>query len=106
MQVATEGAVQAIQGIGRIIAEMDRVAGAIAAAVEQQRASTQEIAGKVQQAATGTRAVASNITGIDAAARQSGDAAGRVLLVARSLAAQAAQLETAVDELVTRSIPA
>ena len=106
MQDATEGAMQAIQGIGRIVSNMDRVAGAIAAAVDEQRASTQEIAMKVQQAAQGTREVASNIAGVDEAARESGGAADNVLQVARSLAEQALLLETAIDELVTHGLAA
>ncbi len=103
MQGATRSAVESIQSIGHVVEEMDHVAAAIAAAVEQQRASTQEIAGNVSRAAVGTRTAATNISGVDDAAQQSGQAAGQVLEVALGLARQASLLETAVDDLITRS---
>ncbi len=103
MQGATRTAVDSIQAIGHVVEEMDHVAAAIAAAVEQQRASTQEIAGNVNRAAVGTRAAATNISGVDAAAQQSGQAAGQVLEVALGLAQQASLLQTAVEDLISRS---
>ncbi len=103
MQGATRTAVDSIQAIGQVVDEMDQVAAAIAAAVEQQRASTQEIAGNVNRAAVGTRTAATNISGVDSAARRSGQAAGQVLEVALGLAQQASLLETAVEDLISRS---
>ena len=103
MQGATRTAVDSIQAIGHVVEEMDQVAAAIAAAVEQQRASTQEIAGNVNRAAVGTREAATNISGVDAAAQRSGQAAGQVLEVALDLAQQASLLETAVEDLIGRS---
>jgi methyl-accepting chemotaxis protein len=100
MQGVTREAVEAIRSIGQVIGDMDRVAAAIAAAVEQQRASTQEIAGNVHKAAIGTQDVASNIAGVNDAAQESGVAAGQVLSVVRALAQQAGALREAVDELV------
>jgi methyl-accepting chemotaxis protein len=102
MQGVTREAVEAIRSIGQVIGDMDRVAAAIAAAVEQQRASTQEIAGNVHKAAIGTQDVASNIAGVNDAAQESGAAAGQVLGVVRTLAQQAQALQAAVDELVAR----
>ena len=103
MQGATRSAVESIQSIGQVVEEMDHVAAAIAAAVEQQRASTQEIAGNVSRAAVGTRTAAANISGVDDAAQQSGQAACQVLEVALGLARQASLLETAVEDLISRS---
>ncbi len=103
MQGATRSAVESIQAIGQVVEEMDHVATAIAAAVEEQRASTQEIAGNVNRAAIGTRTAATNISGVDDAAQQSGQAAGQVLEVAQGLARQASLLETAVEDLISRS---
>ena len=103
MQDATRTAVDSIQAIGQVVGEMDQVAAAIAAAVEQQRASTQEIAGNVNRAALGTRAAAANISSVDAAAQRSGQAAGQVLEVAQGLARQASLLDTAVEDLIGRS---
>ena len=103
MQGATRTAFDSIQAIGQVVEEMNHVAAAIAAAVEQQRASTQEIAGNVNRGAVGTRAAATNISGVDAAAQRSGQAAGQVLEVALGLARQASLLEIAVEDLIGRS---
>ena len=54
VQTATRDAVGAIQGIGPTIGRISEIAGAIAAAVEEQGAATQEIARNVQEAAQGT----------------------------------------------------
>ena len=56
-----------------------RIAAAIAAAVEEQGAATQEIARNVQQAAAGTQEVSVNIEGVDQAAGETGAAATEVL---------------------------
>ena len=54
MQTATQDSVIAIKEIGGTIAQISEIASAIAAAVEEQGAATQEIARHVQQAAHGT----------------------------------------------------
>jgi methyl-accepting chemotaxis protein len=81
---------------------MDRIAEAIAAAVEQQRAATQEIARNVQEAASGTVQVSGNIAGVNSAAHASGAAANDVLDVAKNLSSQAATLRLAVDGFLAR----
>jgi methyl-accepting chemotaxis protein len=100
MQQVTEEAVQAIRGIGEIVHEMDAVSGAISAAVEEQRAATQEIARNVTQAASGAGSAAANIAGVSAAAKSSDAAAGSVLGVARALTEQAVTLRGAVAGFV------
>ena len=57
-RAATGDTVAAIQAIGATIGEINEIATAIASAVEQQGAATQEIARNVQQAAAGTSEVA------------------------------------------------
>ncbi|HEX9215229.1 MAG TPA: methyl-accepting chemotaxis protein, partial [Bradyrhizobium sp.] len=64
MQQVTTSAVGAIQGIGRIIGEINDVTTTIAAAVEEQGAATREIARNIQHAAGGTSEVSSNIVGV------------------------------------------
>ncbi|GAA2667545.1 MULTISPECIES: methyl-accepting chemotaxis protein [Actinosynnema] len=64
IQEDTSGAVEAIASIAAII---DRISGfqtVIAAAVEEQTATTGEIARRVAQAADGSREIASNIAGV------------------------------------------
>ncbi|ATE53364.1 methyl-accepting chemotaxis protein [Actinosynnema pretiosum] len=74
IQEDTSGAVEAIASIASII---DRISGfqtVIAAAVEEQTATTGEIARRVAQAAEGSRDIASNIAGVaDAAASTTRD---------------------------------
>jgi methyl-accepting chemotaxis protein len=102
MQGVTQEAVQAIRGIGEIVVEMDGIAGAISAAVEQQRAATQEIARNVTQAATGAQSVAANIARVSEAAKSSDTTAGEVLGVAKALSEQALALRGAVTGFVER----
>ena len=102
MQGVTQDAVQAIRGIGEIVVEMDGIAGAISAAVEQQRAATQEIARNVTQAATGAQSVAADISRVSEAAKSSDATAGEVLGVAKALSEQALALRGAVTGFVER----
>ena len=78
------------------IRDINDVAGAVAAAVEQQGAATQEIVRNVGQAATGTDAVTTNITGVAGAAEQTGTAAHQVLDAASALSRQSVQLNEEV----------
>ena len=77
IQKVAGDAVDAIHGIGNIIGEVNEVATAIAAAVQEQGAATQEITRSTQFAAQGTKNVTENITGVksnaDAAASASED---------------------------------
>lgn len=100
IQSATTGAVEAIQGIGGTIGKVDEISSAIAAAVEEQQAATQEIARNVQQAASGTQEVTSNITGVNTAASETGEAAAEVLSLSGDLSAQSSSLGTAVDKFL------
>ena len=96
IQNATKAAVDSIQGIGTTICEISAIAGAIAAAVEEQGAATQEIARNVQQAAAGTQEVSSNILGVSQGANDTGAAATQVLGAAGELSRQAEQLRSEV----------
>ena len=97
IQAATQGSVRAIQGIVTRIVQVNETAGAIAAAVEEQGAATAEIARNVAEAARGTVEVTINISGVNAAAQQSGVAASEVLAVASSLSQNSEQLKVQVD---------
>ena len=100
MQNATSGAVGAIDGIGGTIGRISEIATAIASAVEEQGAATQEIARNVQQAAVGTSEVSTNITGVTQAATQTGAAASQVLSTAGELAKQSERLRAEVDKFL------
>jgi methyl-accepting chemotaxis protein len=97
IQQATRVSAQAIQQITDTIATVNQNATAIASAVEQQGAATQEIARNVSQAAKGTADVTSNIAGVSAAAEQTGTAAGAVLSSANELSKNSEALKAYVD---------
>jgi methyl-accepting chemotaxis protein len=100
IQNETSGAVAAIEKIRSIIGEVNDIATTIASAVEEQGASTQEIARNVQQAARGTQEVNENIAGVSGAAGETGAAAGQVLNAAQEMSRQAEQMRAEVDRFL------
>jgi len=100
IQAATRTAVESIGGIGQTIVEISQLAAAVAAAVEEQGAATQEIARNVQQAAIGTHEVTSNINGVSLGASSTGSAATQVLGAAGELSQRAEQLRREVGEYI------
>jgi methyl-accepting chemotaxis protein len=101
IQASTAQAVAAIAGIVQVISEADHISTAIAAAVEQQGASTREIARSVEDAAAGTREIHSNIAGVGLAANDTGSAAGEVLTAANRLAGGASRMTQAVGTFLS-----
>ncbi|WP_440639786.1 methyl-accepting chemotaxis protein [Bradyrhizobium sp. PUT101] len=97
IQTSTREAVSAIEEIGTVIVAVDQFSSLIAAAVEQQKAATQEIARNAQAAAASTNEVAANVAGVSEAADQAGDAASRVLEAVKAVTAQSDDLRKHVD---------
>jgi methyl-accepting chemotaxis protein len=93
-------AIEAIKAIGGIISEVNEVATAIAAAVEEQGAATQEISRNTQHAAQGTRNVSENITGVKADADAAAAAAQNVKHASETLETQSLQLSNQVTEFL------
>jgi methyl-accepting chemotaxis protein len=89
VQTTSGEAVSAVAAIAKVIGTIEESSTIIASAVEEQIATTSEIARNVQQAATGTREVSSNIAGVSQAAESAGAAASQVLGAASELARQA-----------------
>ena len=100
IQGSTDQAAQAIGGIVTRIRDINDVTGAVAAAVEEQGAATQEIVRNVTQAAAGTDEVTNNISGVAEAADQTGTAAHQVLDAASALSRQSAQLNAEVTRFL------
>jgi methyl-accepting chemotaxis protein len=98
-KVANE-AIDAIKGIGSIIGEVNEVATAIAAAVQEQGAATQEISRSTQHAAQGTKNVSDNITGVKADADASAAAADDVSRASQTLETQSQQLGSQVTQFL------
>jgi methyl-accepting chemotaxis protein len=93
-------AIDAIKGIGSIIGEVNEVATAIAAAVQEQGAATQEITRSTQYAAQGTKNVSDNITGVKADADAAAAAADNVKQASEILENQSQQLGGQVTEFL------
>ncbi len=101
IQTASNQSVAAIEGISGTIRKMNEIAGAIAAAVEEQGATTTEIARNIQQASAGTSEVSSNISGVTQAAASTGSVAGNVSEGAGEVARQADTLKSVVNSFLS-----
>lgn len=100
-KVANE-AIDAIKGIGSIIGEVNEVATAIAAAVQEQGAATQEITRSTQHAALGTKNVSDNISGVKADADAAAAAAEDVRTASQTLETQSQQLGNQVTQFLEK----
>ena len=100
IQERTMGAVDDIRGIRDIIGEINDISMTIATAVEQQGASTREIARNVQEAARGTGEVDANIERVNQAAGETGAAAGQVMSATESLTRRAKGLSREVERFL------
>ena len=100
IQNATEAVVGAFRNTGTTITEMNEIATAISSAIVEQGAATREIAGNINQAATGTDEVSNNIAAVREATNGNGESATRMLATAVTLSSQAETLRSRVDEFV------
>jgi methyl-accepting chemotaxis protein len=101
VQEETMDAVSAIKRILGIIGEISDISTTIASAVEQQGASTENIARSIQQASHGTQEVDSNILAVTGAATEAGTASRQVLQSGDQLARQAEILRGEVDRFLS-----
>jgi methyl-accepting chemotaxis protein len=100
IQDATTSSAEAIKNITQTINRVSEISTAIASAVEEQGAATQEISRNVQQAAQGTTEVSSNIASVTSAAHETGTAAGQVLTAAAELGKNGVLLKTQVEDFL------
>ncbi len=101
MQAATVEAVQAIQAIGGTISSINEITTAIASAVEEQGAATQEIARNVQEAAQRTGEVSNTIVGVNQAAVETGATSNKVLTSAEHVSRQAESLRNDISTFLS-----
>ncbi len=92
IQTDTTQAVTAIREIGGIIGQINDIQTAIAGAVEEQTATTNEMSRNVTEAAQGTDEIASNIAQVGMAAHTTTEGANRTLQAAEEQARLAAEL--------------
>jgi methyl-accepting chemotaxis protein len=98
MQTATGRSIQAIAGIERTIREIGEISGAIASAVTEQGAATQEIARSVEVAARRTNDTADEVVRVGEATENTRASATSVKTLADDLAAAAGQIRAQVDQ--------
>ncbi|SDC36428.1 methyl-accepting chemotaxis protein [Nocardioides lianchengensis] len=96
IQADTGGAVTAIGEITEIISRISDYQNTIAAAVEEQTATTNEISRNVAEAATGATEIARNVGSVSEAADQTTDAAGNTTAAAGDLTRMATEMRDLV----------
>lgn len=96
MQQVSNTAVEKIETIHGAIRNVNEISNAIASAVVEQQAATQEIANNVQQAAGGVDEVSRNIQGVTQAAGEVGESSSSMLQASSELAQQADKLSREV----------
>ncbi len=97
IQDDTREAVQAIGQITEIIQRINDIQTVIAAAVEEQAVTTNEISRSVTEAATGASEIARNITGVAETARGTTQGAAETHRAAEELSRLAAELQSLVS---------
>jgi methyl-accepting chemotaxis protein len=100
MQVATAETVVKIREITSTITLISEVSAAIAAAVEQQGAATQEIARNVQQSAELSTQVASEVSEVSRGSSETSSVSSQVLTAAQSLATESDRLKREVENFL------
>ena len=98
MQHDTSRAVAAIAEIGTVIGRIDELQTRIAAAVEEQSATTGEISRNIVEATTGTGEIAENIVQVAQAAQSTAEGASNTQVSSQELARMAQALQRLVDE--------
>ncbi|MEW1959684.1 methyl-accepting chemotaxis protein [Kineococcus sp. NPDC059986] len=96
-QADAEAATTAISQIAEVIARIDGLQSTIAAAVEEQSATTSEMVRNVTEVSSGSQEISANISGIAAAAEQTTESATQTAATATEVSRSAAGLQTLVS---------
>jgi methyl-accepting chemotaxis protein len=105
VQGSTRSAVRAIGSITTRMDEIQEFTGAIAAAVEQQHASTSEISNNVAAAATGAKSVASVLRRVTGAIADMHSSADTVLAASQAVEKAADSLRGSIDGFLRKVAP-
>jgi methyl-accepting chemotaxis protein len=98
IQADTKGAVEAIESMCGVIAKISNISSTIAAAVEEQTATTNEIGRNVTEAASGSEAIARNISCTANVAQNTTDGATENQRTAEQLSRMASELKSLVNQ--------
>src|SRR5262249_57232882 len=94
----TQGAVEAIAQISKIIVQINDYQSTIAGAVEEQSAVAREIGVSGSDAARGSAEIARNIASVAQASQHAAEGASNTQKAAQELARMAAQLQRLVEQ--------
>jgi methyl-accepting chemotaxis protein len=100
IQESTTKSVASVRIITATMQEADGFTTAIAAAVEEQGAATEEISRNVQMAARGTGELTGNVAGVTGSIIETSRAADEVLDASSKLGSQASALKHEVDRFL------
>ncbi len=103
IQNDTKGSIQDISRIGAVISRISDIQNAIASAVEQQAATTNEIGRNVSEAAQGSADIAQNITAVARAAKDTSGGAANTQALAGNLGRMAVDLQELVAQFKVES---
>ena len=98
IQNDTQGAVTAIGQIGTVIGQINKIQSTIAAAVEEQSATTIEIGRNLAQAAKGSQEITTTIAGVADAAQSTTKGASDTQRAAHGLEVMSAELKQLVQQ--------
>ena len=101
IQGSTGEAVEAIQNISSTMDDVNGYVSAIAATIEEQGASTEEISRNVLEAANGTQSVNDNINGVSQSVGETSQSAGEVEQVAKAASDEALEIKSLVQRFLS-----
>jgi methyl-accepting chemotaxis protein len=99
IQGQSQGAVEAIGGIANVIERLNSISMAIAASIEEQTATTNEVSRVVKESSRGVQNIAETVKSVSSAAAESSAGASQTLEAAKSLAVLAAKLRELVKSI-------
>jgi methyl-accepting chemotaxis protein len=103
IQTDTRSSMEAIRQISTVIAQINNIQATIASAVEEQTATTGEMARNIAEASAGSAEIARNITAVAQAAKSTTEGAGNTQRAAVDLAGMAAELQKLVGQFKYRA---
>lgn len=99
IQADSMAAVEAIAGISQAMDKLNSISGAIAASVEQQTATTNEVSRVVLESTKGVESIATTVRGVSMAARESKASSEQTLSASKDLNSLAERLKELVSKV-------
>ncbi|WP_042702391.1 methyl-accepting chemotaxis protein, partial [Azospirillum sp. B506] len=100
VRTTAQGAVSAIDGIGRTISRIDEITAMVAAALEEQSAATDEIARSIGHASDAVQSIADPVVPVNERGDRTGSAAAQVVDATRALSQRSESLSDDIDRLL------